>query len=433
MKRILVLSSFYPPSGGIAQTRIASFVRHLPTFGWEPSVVTIDWNEGNRKWIDRSEDSEELRSRVLYRTPQPDLRRRSGSRIPSLLRWDVLRADPIAVLQQFGDRLRYGEASMGSRFFVRAAIKFLRNHLRRDGFDAILATSPDLNPQIVASTMSGEFGIPWLADCRDDYAVYREGKPGYVKLEGELLDTAAGVVTVSNGVAEEIGNRINRKVEVVENGYEPQTRGLDAQESPYDSGVFNIAYTGSVSTYYPSRHNPSDLFEAIDLFLERNPDASGKIAMHFFGDTALQPIVDEFTTKFPRLEGVIRDHGRVVRAQALAAQRAAEMLLILAHPGRKGILTGKVFEYLAAQRPILCVPGDGDELDALLERTKAGTILDTAEEGAALLEKNYRQWESEGRLDYGSVEEEVARYSRAALTERLAGILNRIIGEGGAQ
>ena len=427
MKRVLVIATFFPPAGGIAPTRIASFVRHLPACGWEPAVVTVDWHRGNRKWIDESQNDESLQENVIFRAPQPDLRRRSGVHVPPLLSWGALRMDPIAVAQQVGDRLRFGEASIGSRFFVRAASRFLRSHLRTQRYDAILATSPDLNPQAIASEMGARFGIPWVADCRDDYAVYREGKPRYVEVERELLASAAAGL---DGVARSRGgdrkngsdarSRLSRTAS-------SRTRAAGRSSRPSKRTPSTSPTPGRSSTYYPGRHNPATVLEALDLFLARHPGAEGRIALHFFGDTALQPILDEFTTRFPRLKGVLRDRGRVERADALAAQRSADLLLILAHPGRKGILTGKVFEYLAARRPILCVPGDGGRTGCPpLRRTKAGAVLPSAQEGAAYLAEAFASWERSGSVPYECDENEVARYSRFRLTDRLAKILDHV-------
>lgn len=419
-----MLATFFPPAAGIAPTRVASFVRHLPAYGWEPAVVTVDWHSANRKWVDLSAIDKSVEDRVLYRTPQPDLRRIPGRHVPPILSWQSLKLDPIAVVEHLGDRFYFGEPPIGSRFYVRAAIRFLKRHLEAHSYDAILATSPDLNPMVIAKSMSERFTIPWVADCRDDYAVFREGKPRYVQVERKLLQTASEIVTVSHGLAESIGARVGRDVEVIENGFEPEEVPV-APVGFFEPGVFNIVYTGSVSTYYPDRHDPAKFFVAVDHFLRRNPDANGRLAAHFFGDAALEPIIDHFEEKHPAVQGVIRDHGRVDRAVALQAQRAADVLLILAHPGRKGILTGKVFEYFGAQRPILAIPGDGDELDGLLARTATGTVLGTAEEGAEFLKESFRSWERGGKLPYACHRSEVARYHRSALAERLAGILDR--------
>ena len=415
--------------GGIAPMRITSFVRHLPAFGWEPAVVTIGWTRGNSDWIDDSLRDPEIEGRVVLRTREPDLRRR-GSKWPPLFRPAGFLADWRAALAQIRDRWKHGKRIDGSWFFIRAAEGFLADYLAANPVDLILATSPDLSAQRIASVASDRYGIPWVADCRDDYAVFKEGDPDYVKLESKLLATASAIVTISKGVADEIGKRMGRPVKVVENGYEPhEANGKVVESAPFDDDVFNMVFTGSVSLYYPDRHNPAMLFEAVaELFSlkEPPPEGEGRVAMHFFGDSRLQPIVDEFVEKHPRLRGVIRDRGRVDRSQALAAQRAADLLLLLAHPGRRGILTGKVFEYLAAKRPVLCLPGDGDELDALLTRTKVGAVPPNAEEGAAYLEECFEQWKKSGKVDYIFDREEVAKYSRQRLAGKLAGILDEV-------
>jgi hypothetical protein len=86
MKRVLVVASSFPPQGGIAQARIASFVRHLPSYGWEPEVVTIGRNEGNSDCIDETLLDEEHEKRVVLRRRETELRRKRASKFPPLLR-----------------------------------------------------------------------------------------------------------------------------------------------------------------------------------------------------------------------------------------------------------------------------------------------------------------------------------------------------------
>lgn len=406
--------------------RIASFCRHLPSWGWEPSVVTIGWNKENSDWIDDSLPDGALEERVVYRSPEPDLRR-SSSKVPPLFRWDGIRKDWMAAARNVIDRGRHGERVDGSWHFIRGATRFLEQHLAAERYDLVLATSPDLAPLRIAHSVAPRHGIPWVADCRDDYVMLKPGRPVYGDLELEYLSSASAIVTVSSGVRETLESRTGRSVQVVENGYDEALLETKSRATvDLDPSCLNIVYTGSLANYYPER-SPGLLLGALEEVLKDDPSA--RIKVHFFGDKNLGPVLADLTGRFPSLQPVLVDHGRVTFQESIAAQRSAGLLLLLTHPGLKGILTGKLFEYLVAGRPVLGVPGDDDEVDALLGRAGVGRTVSTHEEAVNYLKSAYQAWVAEGAIPCDPRTAEIEKYSRRVLTGRLASILDATTAE----
>ena len=117
---------------------------------------------------------------------------------------------------------------------------------------------------------------------------------------------------------------------------------------------------------------------------------------------------------------------RVSFRESIQIQKQACVLLHLAHGGEKGIMTGKIFEYLGARRPVLCIPGDNDCVDALLKETKAGVICRNAEEAAEQLLRWYQQWQQTGNISYDARDEQIMKYSRQKQAGQLAELLDSI-------
>ena len=390
-------------------------------------MVTIDWDEKNSGVFDPSLFSDSVGENVIYRVPVPSVRRTSSDRLNPILRSELWRVDPIAAGKLALSRFVKTWQAEGNQFFIRGAYSFLRKHLKESNYDVIWSSSPDLSPHVIASKISQEFDIPWVADCRDDYAVFKEGVSTFVELESRLLKTATSVVTVSKGLQSEIGSRLSRRIEVIENGYEAEHKILEGGAVRLEQKCFNMVYTGVVAPYYPQRNNPKLTFEAVSKFLERVPDAKNDFRLTFFGDKNIEPILQEFRAIYPNIQPVLKSEGRIPRDEAIAIQRAADLLLILAHPGRKGILTGKVFEYLAARKSIFCLPGDKDELDELLTVTNTGNVFGCSEEGADYLVQSYHEWKNIGEVSYQPNVSEVSKYSRENLTMKLGSLFDKVV------
>ncbi|NIP97833.1 MAG: glycosyltransferase family 4 protein, partial [Akkermansiaceae bacterium] len=131
----------------------------------------------------------------------------------------TLLLDPGAAWRQIVDRLVHPGKPNGSWFFILGALRFLRRHLRTERYDAVLSTSPDLAAHRIASEVSVRYGIPWVADSRDDFATIRRKPAVFLKLEKRYLEPAAAFTTVSHGVAEALEERLGRPVSVIENGF----------------------------------------------------------------------------------------------------------------------------------------------------------------------------------------------------------------------
>ena len=278
-------------------------------------------------------------------------------------------------------------------------------------FDLIVSTSGPEVCTLVAHRLAGRANVPWLADYRDlwfaEFAVQRYWFTTLFTgaLNSRLLRRAAAVSTVSEGLQGYLRTVARCLVWVCYNGFLDGT-GHAADRRPFDDGCLHIVYTGN---FYPEKRDPAAFFAALAEVLTRDPALRARLRVELYGPDE-QWVRERFTAH--GLEGVVVVHGPVPYAESLAAQRFADALLFVdwMDPRAEGVLTGKLFEYLAAARPVLCVGNRRDtEAARLIADCRAGVVASTGDEIAAALTGLAR-----GELRITPDRERIAGYSREA-------------------
>jgi hypothetical protein len=288
-------------------------------------------------------------------------------------------------------------------------------------FDAIWATSDPLTPLALALEGSRSALVPWVADIRDCLNVQRFGswykRSFFRRQERRLCRKADHVITVSDGLAQALTKITGTSVSVIPNGFDPS---LLPQETPSPSPRFTIVYAG---TLVVGRQDPRPVFQALELCLNRGHIPRGEVEMLFLGSRpeSVKQALAELSDRLP-----VRVLPRLPHRAALAFQSQASVLLLLAHAAEQGIMTGKVFDYLAANRPILAVPDDRQATAVLMKSTGAGVALTDVEPIAKQLREWYAQWRSNPSFNLARNENEIGRYSRSVQAGELARILNEL-------
>lgn len=401
MKNVLLLAFYFPPRNHIASYRSGCYAKFLPENGWMPTVVCEDWPAGRPNY-----DPEF----VGVIPPEVEVHRVPFDRPRGFCNRVILRKLTPYLWPHHAPITWWRKA--------RAEVFTL---LERKRFDAVWATSDPLVPLALAETASEKARLPWVADLRDCFNVQRLGswykRPSFAHQERRLCSKADHVVAVSEGLARGLGECIGREVTVIHNGFDAT---LLPECPPARSPVFTIVYAGSL--FLPHR-DPAPLLQAVELCLKRNLIPRGQIQVQFYGS---DPRVIEQALPGAEKRVPMRVFPRISHKEMLRVQMAGSVQLLLSHGSEKGVLTGKVFDYLAAGRPILAVPDDHGEIAGLLRRTGAGVALTAVEEIARQLVDWYAAWKSGEKMVAGRNETEIARYSRRAQAKTLAGILDKI-------
>jgi glycosyltransferase involved in cell wall biosynthesis len=426
--KVLIITYYWPPGGGAGVQRWLKFVKYLPGYGWQPVVYTPE--NGEMPVADASLEKDIPQGTEVIRKPiwEPynAYKKFIGAAKHEKINTGFLteRKKP-GLAEKISVWLRGNLFIPDARcYWIRPSVKFLLAYLREYPVEAIVSTGPPHSMHLIALEVSKKTGIPWLADFRDPWTridYYKDlmltgwADRKHHRLEQAVVKGATRVVVVGNTMKQEFEADHGRGVDVITNGYDDSdvsARTVAREEK------FVLAHVG---TLVRSR-NPSALWQSLASLTASDPGFAASLQIRLTGkvDIAVKDSIEKaglqrYVTYIDYLP-----HDQVIAEQ----QRASVLLLILNDtPNARGILTGKLFEYLAARRPILCIgPTDGDAAAIIRETQSGKTCNFTDIKGISeAISASFTQFKSGSLLQSGSG---VEKYSRKALTGKLVNILN---------
>jgi glycosyltransferase involved in cell wall biosynthesis len=350
------------------------------------------------------------------------------------------------------------KSEFGQRW-VRGCIEAACDVSRRERFDVIVATMSPFATAEAAAAVSQEFGVPWVADLRDPWALdeieqypSRWHRRVAVRNMGRCLASAAVVVAntpdATHAMRTELPEVDPARVVTITNGFDP----ADFAEPPpgRDSKRFRIVHSGHLHTALGHRHRrmrplrrllggervPTDLLtrshiillDALSCWLARDPRVAQEVEVVLAGHASAE---DRDAVERSPAVGLVRFAGYLPHDQSVSLLRSADLLFLPMHAlpagERARIVPGKTYEYLAARRPILAAVPEGDARD-FVRASGVGSVCDPADAGAMLsiLEERFGAFRS-GALAPKPDEAFIARFDRAVLTEQLAAVLEHAI------
>lgn len=431
MKRVLVITYYWPPSGGAGVQRWLKFVKYLRGFGWEPVVYTPSNPEFPETDLSLSKDIPdglEVIKRPI-REPYDAYRRFLGRKKDEKINAAFLSENKKnSFLENVSVWIR-GNFFIpdARRFWIKPSVEFLLEYLSARPVQAVISTGPPHSMHLIAMKVCRRLHLPWLADFRDPWTnidFYRDlrltarADALHRKLEKQVLSEASAVTVISRGMAGDFSRIHPRTYEVITNGYDPEDLQRDGHELP--DSKFSIAHIGTLV----STRNPLTLWSALQELLKEDQGLASDLEIKLVGKVdykVFESLESHGLTGFVRKIDYL-PHDQVVKCQ----QQSRVLLLIINNTPNAGmILTGKFFEYLAARRPVLCLgPPDGDAA-AILNETGAGLLagfgdVDTMKTHIRSLYRDYR----EGKDFSGG--RDIGKYSRKELTGRLASLLDSL-------
>ena len=295
----------------------------------------------------------------------------------------------------------------------------------RERFDCAITTSPPASAHLVGCALRLA-GTPWIADLRDGWTFDPPRAPWPTRPQGALdaaleravLGYADRLVAVTAPIAADLERRLGRSATVITNGFDPE-EPLGASPPALDPARHSLVHTGRLNVVGRSPHA---LFDGLREFLRRRPDGALRLEVVLAGPISPD---QERQLADPALRGLVRSVGSLDRPAALALQRSADTLLVLAEgndvrPARS-VATGKLFEYLGAGRPIL-VLGEESEAARIVAGADAGAAArgDSAAAIAATLERLVDDGIANGTPA-------VAQYAWPALAERYEQLVDAVL------
>ena len=406
---------YFPPAGGGGVQRPLKLATHLPELGVETHVLAPD----DPRWLHRDEGLPLPPNATVHRARYLGP---SGRKLAEELHGVTGLQRELVRARAFGRRLLVPDENVTWNLTAnRAAIRLIK----REGIDVVVTTSPPASVHLIGAFAKRVTGVRWVADLRDSLVAHphRRAESRLVRAKERTSDLVArlvarsadGIVAVSDAIADETrALRPRGPVVTIANGADfDDFAGIEYRRGER----FRITHTGS----FFGKRDPRPFLTAL-------AESGLDIEARFLGDFRS---ADRVWAEELDLGDRLRLLPYAPRRTSLEMQRDSEVLLLLIPDagGRgKGVLSGKVFEYLAAERPILAVvPPDGAAAE-LLRETGAGVVVapdDVDGMGVALaqLERSWR----EGTLDGTPLSDDWRRrLSRTTRTEEFAAFLEEV-------
>ncbi len=414
--KLLLVTLYFPPAGGGGVQRPLKFASHLPALGIETHVLAPD----DPKWMNEDLDlplpTQAWIHRARYIGPRA---RRLADEFHGRSGFDL------ALLQAstIGRRLLVPDENVT---WNATAIPKAISIVRSEGIDVVLTTSPPGSVHLIGSAVKKATGAKWVADLRDSIVLHphrsNEGAAAFVKEKSRagiarlVARQADAIVTAADAIAEETKALNPRgRVVTITNGCDfDDFAGIEYRRADR----FRLTHAGS----FFGKRDPKPFLRALaESGLE-------DVTVRFLGD--FRPADREFMESLGLADRVeLIDY--VPRRESLRLQRDSDVLLLLIPEagGRgRGVLSGKVFEYLAAERPVLAIVPEDGAAAQLIRDTDAGIVAGPEDVPAIrdALVALHAQWR-DGRLDGTPLSPEWRdKLSRAARVEELAELLESL-------
>ncbi|HYW95721.1 MAG TPA: glycosyltransferase, partial [Bacteroidales bacterium] len=421
----------WPPSGGAGVQRWLKFVKYLRNFGWEPVIYTPSNPEApveDSTLLEELPDELEVVKRHIWE-PYAIYKRFTGQKKDAKVQAGFLSEEKKpGRLEKLSIWVRGNLFIPDARkYWINPSVKFLTQYLEDHPVDALVTTGPPHSMHMIGQKLHRRMNIPWLADFRDPWTgidfyhhlmLSEKADRKHQEMERVVLREASAVVAVGRVLADELGRIGNRGVHVITNGYDE----ADIPGKPIERHKeFTIAHVGAMNK---DRNHPA-FWKAVRQLIDSINGEKNIIRIELIGklDLSVKEAIEQND-----LQAYTNIQRYLPHREAIGELRRSHLLYLPVNntPNAKGILTGKLFEYLAVRHPILAVGPKEGEVSSLLQETKSGEIFDFTDQKGIFeyLKQHYEEYLA-GNDPLLSTP--VQKYSRKALTGEMAEILNNIV------
>lgn len=429
MKKILILSYFFPPCNLTASSRPYGWAKHLYLAGYYPIIVTRKWETPVKHYSDLSTPTSAQVEHYKYDHYEVYCLPFKGNLKDR-------------IYKKYGDR-KFVWLRKTLSYFELVAQNYFSSIIPYYNFyefsDQLLKQNSDLKKVVITANpfpffkfgylLSKKNNIQWIADYRDDWTTSQLFSPKNIlerilkkiesKSERKWLSNASCFTTISEHYVERITSLINRKGFLVMNGYD-EDQYIDVVNKKSEN-CFTIIYSG---TLYDTQ--PIEIFvEAFKIIVEKFKNQI-PVKLIFLGLLFDSKQTHRINNLLKGFEDYYSITDRIEKQKAISLQQKANLLLICSHKNIKGITSSKIFDYLACKRPIVLFPSDQDILEEIITKTNSGYICNTAEEISDLLSEILANYVQTNNINYNPVKNEVEFFSQKNQTMKLASILDSL-------
>lgn len=427
-KKILIITYYWPPAGGPGVQRWLKFAKYLPDFGWKPVIYTPE------------NPSYPLMDETLMKDVPNNI---------EIIRTKIWEPYQLAEkLNKSNKKFKAGQFDVGKNqswksklsiwvrgnffipdarvFWVKPSVKFLEKYLQENKIDTIVTSGPPHSLHLIGLGLKDKLpNLKWIADFRDPWTeisyykhlkLTKSSDKKHHQLESAVFKNADITLATSYTDAENF-RKAGANAVCITNGFDESDSKEKTIEQKDTNTVFVLSYIGVLEQL----RNPENLWKALDELIKENTEFANYFSLKFVGridDKILH------TLKASSLKDHIMNLGYLSHGKAVEEMQTSEMLLITNFPNEssKGIIPGKIFEYLASGKQILSFGPNQADVAKILEETQAGkhfSYHDSETVKKFILEK-FELWKN-GTLSENT--QHIEQFSRKNLTKQLSEIL----------
>jgi glycosyltransferase involved in cell wall biosynthesis len=438
MKKVFIISYYFPPAGGVSGQRALKFAKYLMDYGWQPVVLTA--REKDYVLLDESLLSDVPEEVRVFRTPAPDLYQWYG-------KIGARRGKSPADLSALSDREGHNGSWLNQAALFIRSLLFIPDarvgwlpfalceglkQIKKERPDLIFTTSPPFTTALIGGLLSAVTGLPWISDYRDPWtqAYFYFKRPAISRkleefIEKKLLMTASRVISINHRILEGLDEKYDvlepEKRIIITNGYDPEDfEGVE----PLVDNDFTVTYTGTINV----RMSPAPFLDAVVQLCQEHPEFAKKVRLNFIGRVG-PDVADLFRDLQIKARVHLKSH--LSHRECLRYMLGAEMLLLIIpyFPGNELHMSGKLFEYIRSGKPILCLSDRGDAVD-VINRTGTGFCVGYQDirKIKEIVWRVFQRWMRGKDLLKDPIDwKEVKVYDRRRGAEQLARLMDEIV------
>ena len=423
MKKILIITYYWPPAGGSGVQRWLKFSKYLPENGWKPYIFTPDAPSFEVKdeelisdvhpetevWKTPIWEPYNLKNKLLGKSKNANAgiiqdKTSSKNKMLNWVRGNIFVPDPKV-------------------FWVKPSVKFLHDKIYNEGIKHVISTGPPHSMHLIALGLKKKNPkLKWVADFRDpwseldlleEFHLTKNSKQKYKKLEKEVLKNADVTLTVSESWVKSFNRLGSSNVKLITNGFDEDDFNVKVlQEDKFIIGHFGLLN---------HLRNPKKLWETLNILCDENPIFNEKLEIRLSGNIDTEVL--QSITQFFHLKNKVKVLGYLSHKDVLKQYNSSSVLLLLLFNSKSGIgnYPGKLFEYFAAKRPILAFGPNDSDTQKLMNQIKIGSYHSYEEEN--LKESVFSLFINKEKFVNSS---HISRFSRKALTKELGSLLNTL-------
>lgn len=380
LKKVLIITYYWPPSGGVGVQRWLKFTKYLPDWGWEPIILTpsnpaFDLKDPS---LVRDVRSETEVLKIPIWEPYGLVEKLSGKKgQENLNRGMALEGGKKGIFSRVFPWMRGNLFIPDPRvFWVRPATDFALRILESNKIEAIITTGPPHSVHLIGRKLRKKSGLPWIADFRDPWTKWEVlhrmqlssmAMKIHQSLERKVLQTADLVLTATPGMQEDLDKLGARNSKTVLNGVDHE----DLPEGYPDPAVpdkFRIVYVGLMN----EKRNPPALWEALDELCAQSEEFCQALEISLTG--SISPAIQQAFGTYSRLKDHCVIQGNVSHQEVFELYQNAAILLLLVEQevASRIVIPAKLYEYMTAQKPVLYIGDPTNGAGEIIAKEKAG-------------------------------------------------------------